>query len=193
MPDISIEPPSSKACRVCGEEIKAAARKCIHCDSFQDWRANLGISTTALSLVVALVSVLATAIPIVRQAITPRDSNFLFSFQGATKDAILAIVANRGARPGTVSSGDLLLNARLPWIRLHMEREIDKEEDAIVVDPGKTVLIRFFLEEGKVARPPADDYKLSILFRDFSGEPYSEKKNINCDELFVFTSAHFHT
>jgi hypothetical protein len=48
----------TKPCKVCGEEIRESARKCNHCDSYQDWRLNIGFSNTVLSLLVALCSVL---------------------------------------------------------------------------------------------------------------------------------------
>ena len=68
-----------KACRLCGESIKAAARKCIKCDSWQDWRAGLGVGTTALSLLVALVTVITAAAPVLKRAATPENSRMRFT------------------------------------------------------------------------------------------------------------------
>ncbi len=74
---------SKKLCRICCEPIAAGARKCIHCDSFQDWRGNLGVSATVLSLLVALVSVLTASAPILTKTLTPERSDLAFAFQGA--------------------------------------------------------------------------------------------------------------
>lgn len=54
---------SRKNCAVCGERIAGSALKCIHCDSFLDWRRHLQFSTSVLALLVALVSVTATTAP----------------------------------------------------------------------------------------------------------------------------------
>jgi hypothetical protein len=92
----------TKPCKVCGEAIKLAARKCIHCDSYQDWHADIGMSSTMLSLLIALFSVLTVSVPVVRDAITPSISNLKFSYQGTASKIITVLVANTGVRTGTV-------------------------------------------------------------------------------------------
>lgn len=66
-PDASdaVEPPS-KSCRECGKSIPAAAKKCAECDVYQDWRRIFSISNTSLSLLIALISVLAVALPAIK-------------------------------------------------------------------------------------------------------------------------------
>ena len=39
---------ATKPCKVCGEAIKTTAKKCIHCDSYQDWRAYLNFGSTCV-------------------------------------------------------------------------------------------------------------------------------------------------
>jgi hypothetical protein len=90
--------------QVCAEPIKKAARKCIHCDSYQDWHANIGMSSTVLSLLVALVSVLTAAIPVVKDAFTPKNALLTATFQGANSDRLSVLFTNQGTRPGSVSS-----------------------------------------------------------------------------------------
>ena len=80
------KPPAAndmKACKVCAEEIKKAARICIKCNSYQDWRANLSVSNTVLALLVALISVLTAAVPALKQTFTPKNSSISVTFQGA--------------------------------------------------------------------------------------------------------------
>ena len=61
-------------CRVCREPIRQGAKKCIHCDSMLDWRGWLGISETALALLVALVSVVGATGPRIVELFTPKAS-----------------------------------------------------------------------------------------------------------------------
>lgn len=64
----------SNRCVACRTEIEDEASKCVHCDSFQNWRRHLNISTSVLSLLVALTSVSAIVVPkIVETFHTPRS------------------------------------------------------------------------------------------------------------------------
>jgi hypothetical protein len=84
----------SKPCVVCQEPIKLHASKCIHCGSYQDWRSNISfsLSTSVLSLLVALITVLTAAVPVLKEALTPKNSHLTFSFQGASTDPIRLVV-----------------------------------------------------------------------------------------------------
>lgn len=66
----------SKECKVCGEEIKDCAFKCVHCSSFQNWRRYLTFSSTVLSLFVALASVIAVGTPPIIKAFHTERSKF---------------------------------------------------------------------------------------------------------------------
>src|SRR5215469_8570287 len=93
-----------RVCKICGEPISTTARKCTHCDSYQDWRGGINISNTVLSLLVALVSVLAVAIPAIHEALKAKNSELRFAFQGVNKEAITIFATNSGTRPGAVQS-----------------------------------------------------------------------------------------
>jgi hypothetical protein len=69
----------TKPCKVCGEAIKKVARICIHCNNYQDWRAEVNVSSTVLALLVALASVLSWAVPVITTALTPKNSDLIFS------------------------------------------------------------------------------------------------------------------
>jgi hypothetical protein len=131
----------TKPCKVCGETIKKTARVCIHCNNYQDWRAELNISGTILSLLVALFGVLTVALPAIKTFITPVDSNLTISYQGATDQLITLLVTNTGIRPGTVrypSFVDVSLEGDVVEIPLKMK---GVEGSAIVVEPGKSILL----------------------------------------------------
>lgn len=61
-----------KLCRACKLPMPAEANKCTKCLSLQDWHRYLDLSGLVLSLLVALTSVLAFAIPIWKEALTPK-------------------------------------------------------------------------------------------------------------------------
>ena len=92
----------TKPCKVCGEPIKRVARVCVHCNNYQNWRSELNISGTVLSLLVALLSVLTVLVPVIKEALTIKNSSLSFAFQGATDTTISVLSTNQGARPGSV-------------------------------------------------------------------------------------------
>src|SRR5258708_28682650 len=67
-------------CVTCREKIERGAKICIRCNQFQDWRRFFGLSSTILSLLVALVSVLSIAIPAVLNLRPPQKTTIFFSF-----------------------------------------------------------------------------------------------------------------
>src|SRR5829696_6773442 len=63
---------AEKLCRACKLPMPAGANKCTKCSSLQNWRRYLDMSGLVLSLLVALTSVLAFAIPIWKETFTPK-------------------------------------------------------------------------------------------------------------------------
>src|SRR5688500_2359672 len=57
------EPSEQAFCVVCQEPIRLGATTCIHCGSSQGWQRHLSVSSTVLALLVALISVLQSALP----------------------------------------------------------------------------------------------------------------------------------
>ena len=134
-------PDGMKQCRICAEPINLRAIKCIHCGSVQGkWALRAGSSSTFLALLIALFSVLATAVPAIKGALTPDDSKLIFSFPTADQNRLALFVSNNGVRPGmieqiffkTVKTGAAFL------------RPIGQEQHAVyIIEPGKSVLFEF--------------------------------------------------
>ncbi len=102
--------PSSRKlseCIVCREQIKAGARKCIHCDSYQDWREYFNFSGSVLAWLVALVSVITLSLPVIKNALQKDNSNVVLAFQGIEEGYISLIASNLGTRPGSIGSAEL--------------------------------------------------------------------------------------
>ena len=53
--------------------------------SYQGGLRRVGLSSTVLSLLVALVSVLTAAVPVLKDALTPKNSDITATYQGTTK------------------------------------------------------------------------------------------------------------
>ena len=86
------------------------ARKCIHCDSFQDWRRHLNISSTVLALMIALISVISLSYPIFRELWISDDSEIHLNFIRVKSDSTLQFLAsNSGNRPGLVLGHGFLM------------------------------------------------------------------------------------
>lgn len=98
--------PSVKKCVMCTKELPADARICTECDCYQDWRQYFGLSSTVLSLLVALFSVLTVAVPVISDALTPKISSVhcnLISWDENTGEVRIA-VSNEGARAAVIKT-----------------------------------------------------------------------------------------
>jgi len=183
-------PPGTKRRLVCAEPINEKASKCIHCQSDQGGiRRRLGVSTTVLSLLVALVTVLTFAIPVIRDALTSRDSRLIASMQGMSDDRVIAVlVSNTGARPGTVGWANI--SAIGQAFSLSVQGDVP-----IVVEPGKSVLVRFKntspapdLPEFRnlIQMPDNFECKFVLGLTSFTGEVTTIELPISCGQVAAF-------
>ena len=101
-----------ESCFACKGKIPAGALKCTGCNSWQDWRRYLDFGSAVLALLVALVSVVSFAIPIVKSAVTPQDSHIGMTFQGVGDHALIFIATNSGIRAGGL--GDATFSFQIP-------------------------------------------------------------------------------
>lgn len=137
--------PKTKPCKVCGEAIQPSATKCTHCDSYQNWYSNVGISTAVLSLLVALISVVSTSAPVIKDLITPKDSELTVSIQGMNAQNISIMVSNLGVRAGSIRGGKISLGSYYSYdpdylIPLSL---IGLATPARIVEAGKSELLTF--------------------------------------------------
>jgi hypothetical protein len=132
-------PPGTKACVVCGEPINIVASRCIHCQSEQGWIRRVGVSTTVLSLAVALVSVLAVAVPALKETLTTKNSHLVFSIQGASAGTVYVLVSNQGIRPGSVAGVAEVCTSenRCAWAKRPLN-------EITLLGPGQSALLEFY-------------------------------------------------
>lgn len=146
-------------CQSCRGIIEKGATKCIHCDSYQNWRRHINVSSTVLALLVALISVLTTSIPIIKNALVGENSDILVIYQNYEKKLayFTFIGANSGSRPGGIREAFLLVT-------------LDQFDL-----PGGTALRKALLKSSKQfseQTPPAAIYRLTMRELDASKTPF---------------------
>jgi len=96
-------------CKVCGEPIRFKAKYCNDCKSYQDLRQYFGVSVTFLSILTALVAVLA---PFLRAAIDfkNRNSNTTMIVTDATADGVYVQFRNSGLAFSQIARAQLIFD-----------------------------------------------------------------------------------
>ena len=183
----------TKPCKVCGEAIKKVARVCIHCNNYQDWRGRINVSSTILSLLIALGSVLTVAVPVLKSALTPLNSNLIFSFQGASERRLGILVTNGGERPGSVRlRGIFAINPADRDVLDARVQMIGPEYSAKVIDQGKSELLEFSYIFNKDdprypgSLPSKARCTLILTWTDFRGNTDATAMDLPCDNLYEF-------
>src|SRR4029450_9517847 len=122
--------PSTSPCEVCREPIRLKAKKCIHCDSFQDWRRYLNMSSTVLALLVALGTVSSAALPGLVAIFTPSFSSVSVVERGFKGNQLEFQLHNAGTKEAT------FVRAQLKGAFSTGEAEVELEE----IGPGFPIL-----------------------------------------------------
>lgn len=94
--------PEKIPCQVCREPIRPGARKCIHCDSYQDWRRILGSGgriVLVLSLLSTLIAVASALLPPLLDALHPESDLEVVRWDPAERGMTVAVL-NSGNRSG---------------------------------------------------------------------------------------------
>ncbi|CAN5470221.1 hypothetical protein BH10PSE5_BH10PSE5_18910 [soil metagenome] len=96
-------------CRTCRETIKPGAQKCIHCGSSQGWQRHLGLSSSILALLIALISVTQSAVLVLVRAYQGDRSRLSMKLLTADGRLLNLVAANGGNRPGKVAYGEMTI------------------------------------------------------------------------------------
>jgi hypothetical protein len=110
-------------CTTCLEPIWIGAKKCTHCDSYQDWRRFLNFSSTVLALMVSLVAVTTTGVPIIWEVLKGRDSDIRIATPSIENGRVYVLATNFGKKPGTANFLTVVLNLKddsnnMIWLHL---------------------------------------------------------------------------
>ena len=168
---------SSIRCHNCSELIPAQAKQCTHCDAYQDWRRHIPLSSTVLSLLVALFAVLGTTIPVLVKTFDTEDATLRASLvwrdtlpiqHGDAKDSITdkdvfqLAVSNDG-------TGVAIVTSVLVWYELHPREKEESEGENVTnealrlpwanvtrqdykVKPKDSVILPFYTDPSVMAK-----------------------------------------
>jgi len=173
-------------CVVCKEEIIFEAKKCIHCDSFQDWRRHFQFNVVVLSLLVALFSVVTTSVPVIQSVVLPQAA-MRFSFLHFRSGNIMIVATNTGRRAAVLNKAIMSMETRVNSSRrqvsLAVRGEAGKKE--IIIDPDKwTVLALSSVnpEDSFSLLEPADYRNCQIEFStlDLNHKSTSTAIDVDC-------------
>ena len=132
---------AAATCVVCREIIKSGALKCIHCDSSQSWTRHLNFSSVVLSLLVALISVVAAPAPILKSTFEQDRTDIKLGLLQIEDEFNLYLMAsNVGTLPGglrTVSIQVVRPNGQRDEWPLAIK-------GALRVDPGASTTTRVY-------------------------------------------------
>jgi predicted nucleic acid-binding Zn ribbon protein len=174
-------PEGMKRCKVCAEPINHDARKCIHCQSEQGkFRSRLGFSATVLSLLVALIAVLTSAIPAIVDVFTPKNSSLTVSVHGLTFERLAILVSNKGVRPGSVTGAGIRFGNEIVLLDF-------VQTAPVLIKPGESMLIYLDAQRGSFPEGPADGRRcaLTVSHTDFTGQQDAEILGIACRHPFI--------
>jgi hypothetical protein len=173
--DQSLAAPETKPCSMCREPIKAAAKKCIHCGSYQSWFGRLNLSATVLSLLVALVTVVGATAPVIRRMMTPEGPYFRFSTPHFGRSAVTVKATNIGSEPGTLDT--LLVDTPQMSPGAPYMFQLDAVPP-VAIRPGETRSVAFAFNNRKYVAPKIDEKR-----SDCRIELFDSIRRVGCDEL----------
>jgi hypothetical protein len=177
-----------KDCIVCKESIKQGAQKCVNCDSFQDWRRYFSFGTVVLSLLVALFSVLAVAVPIIKSTLTPHRSDLRFSFLSYEPKLIKIVCSNVGNRAAILKEAKLYINQ--DGKEKHPVKTLMWERTDPIIRPNESRVISFYIILNEVRqylprRSPSDkscQYIVQFEVIAFDHKPKIPRLIFSCPE-----------
>jgi hypothetical protein len=131
-------------CVVCKNPIAQEALKCIHCNSYQDWKRYIFFSNSVLALLIALVSVLTVAIPVLSNSFKSEEELISISVVDVKSDLILLAI-NSGTRPGVVKPTAKLtiFTENTDKLTLHLRHNTESQGDFsnLIVSPNNSVML----------------------------------------------------
>lgn len=178
MSDVPIETITSK-CGACGAEMPTNVRYCGHCNSWQDWRGHIHLSSTVLSLLIALISVTSIAVPWLKDSLR-QDGSYIRATVVRTGDLagqpfdVQVLVANTGNRPGTLGNFYFRKKGDAAWQTMDIPGYWMPPKSIEIVQPGSSgfVYLSRMKDTGEIevakSLPKEFEVKLEVIEFDTS-------------------------
>lgn len=154
-------------CRVCKEEIMDGASRCIHCGSYQDYRRYFKISSSVLALLIALISVITWATPVLKDALKPTDAKLEFYFIGPMPSGhIMITVTNKGTEPAFFNkrSSVRMANAKGDAIVKFLGVIENAEREVLTIQPEGFLDLYFKMDQLRIESNKPEDLIESMRF-----------------------------
>lgn len=154
---------ATKRCSTCAEDMRAEARKCTKCGSYQGIRRFLAGWGAAVSVLAAIISVLVAVAPRLSSMLVPKTAEPEISLIGAQPSILTLSVRNRGSQPIYVDGGGLDFGKG----RSSHTRRLSMLQREVVGAPieGKTTRKLTFLMDGGIGPfTTADSVCIIYLF-----------------------------
>lgn len=188
---------SEKKCRICMEPILLSATKCRFCGSYQNWRRYLQSSQVVLALLVALVSVVSLSVPIIKNAMTPDDSDLSLTYLDRADITVPIIASNKGSRPAVLNPSAILsltITNRdgMPQQHRFFFGSMNSSRESLLIPENSSRQYFFYLMpaqpiEGAFERLAADfDNLLSLKRCSFSVSHLTFRGREQREELLIF-------
>ena len=203
-----------KACKSCGSDMLKNTHKCHNCGSFQNWRGHINLSSTVLALLVALVTVITAAYPIMVEALTDDNSIVNLVFQSSRKDSpdsygYIFIAGNSGNRPAGLGESIYQIEIDRSSVDKDVVNEIIKDNPEFNIDTSDILLkgktdVRMLIEKKNFSEPfllPGNSYQLYLdvetdtifaykkslttLDKILSSSPLSSKYSIDINDTLI--------
>jgi len=178
-------------CRVCKEEIQEDALKCTNCGSFQNYRRHFNFSSSVLALLIALISVITWATPILQEAWKPKDAKLEFYFIGPLPSGhIMITVSNEGSQPAFFNkvSSVRMANKDDEAIAKFLGVIENEERDIMTIDPGGFLDLYFKLDNLHIESNKPEDLIENMRFElmTVSFKAKREMLRFDLDETHMF-------
>lgn len=134
-----------EACPICGVQMPLGALRCNTCQIYRHWWRNLlAIGPVAGALIGAILALLPQAFRAGSDYFN-RHSDTTVTFLTATGEHLTIGATNTGRRASVIRGAELRFDPQvgIPATILQLYRNPSGEPDSIVVEPGKTIRVRF--------------------------------------------------
>ena len=133
-----------KTCRVCGEQIQQEAKKCIHCDAYQDWTRHFLRWSTLVITLLSVAPLWGIANSLHKLAFVDKKAQLDVAITHCSTHSITIAYANSGELDGIVQDIDFsYINGQQSITPDYQIRALDYPAGVIVSPNDKPVLVDY--------------------------------------------------
>ncbi len=159
-------------CMECKHVIPRGALKCKECNSFQDWRRYLVLSGTALSLLVALLSVSGIVVPLLVSTLSEKTAILTSKVTSIDNGKAVILVANSGTVDGYAGAVSVVSD--------NVEHYSDAQHFSAVKASSSLPIVISLREDQRTFISASGDCEVRIELLDHALETTTKNHNVAC-------------